>query len=430
LRLTPGQSPPYVLERLFGLSPQGDPQCVPNTQPPGGSECDVHKPREIAVDAFGNLFVISAKASGENDWLLVYDGLSGTERLRLQIDELQPLLVGPSAACVTSSGTELLLASSVNDSAAISTLLFRFGIQRGAGGTVMGLTAGTVVTVANMRHITSIAEDPGQPGKLWVSGFMSPTFGPLDTFDADDPMFALPRLALVPPAATSVTAAELACGHLSLPTSIGFTHPAASSLITSANPPADHPYLAGVQPFCDVLDTGAGPSLTAGIGGSGTPPAGGVAFAPLTVTFSAPPQQLPSLANVVVTCTASVPPVCPTVTAVTGTGSGPYSLTLSGVIPPGECTTLTFTGTVPVQRLQYQSQPGNVNLDASTNTQDLLALVAALNNGAAAARANLARYDVNRSGAANTGDVLRVVQVLNGTNTLQSFSGAVVAACP
>ncbi len=430
LRLAPNLTPPYVLERLFGHAPPNDPQCVPNTDPPGGSECDVHKPRELTVDAFGNLFVISAKAEGDNDWVLIYDGATGAERLRVQTDQIQALLKGPAAAWVTASGGELILSSSLNDPAAISTQLFRFGIQRGAAGAVTGLVTGGVATISNMRYVTAITEDPTQPGKLWVSGFMAPTFGPDDTFDADDAMFASPRLAIVPPTASSVTAAELACGNLSLPTSILFTQPATSTLITSANPPVDNAYVPGVQPFRDVLDTGPSTTLSAGVGGAGTPAAGGVTYAPVSVTFSAAPPQLPTLTNVVVTCTSSVPPACPTLASVSGSGAGPYLLTLSGVIPPGECTTITFTGTSPVQRLQYQSQPGNVNYDALTNTQDVLSLVAAINNGAAAAPANLARYDVNRSGGVNTADLLRVVQLLNGANTVGSFNGAGVAACP
>jgi hypothetical protein len=68
-----------------------------------------------------------------------------------------------------------------------------------------------------------------------------------------------------------------------------------------------------------------------------------------------------------------------------------------------------------------------------TNTQDLLALVQALNNAAANEPANAARYNVNRSTGAdpvNTQDLLRLIQLLNGTLTTQPFNGATVAACP
>jgi len=98
-----------------------------------------------------------------------------------------------------------------------------------------------------------------------------------------------------------------------------------------------------------------------------------------------------------------------------------------------QCTTLTFAGTTAGTKLQHQSQPGNVSMDAATNTQDLLALIMALNNGAANLPTNLARYNVNRSTGANpvnTQDLLRLIQLLNGTNTTQAFNGAGVADCP
>ncbi len=206
-------------------------------------------------------------------------------------------------------------------------------------------------------------------------------------------------------------------------------------VIVSANPPTDNPYVAGQQPYRDVLDTGATPALTAGIGGNGTLAQGSVTYSPISVTFSATPSPAPAVGNVTVACTGGV---CPTVTSVTGSGTGPYSITLSGAIPPGQCTTITFAGTQspgggPPGSLSYQSQPGNVSMDATTNTQDMLTLVQALNNGSANLTANMARYNVNRSTGANpvnTQDLLRLIQLLNGVNTIQAFNGAGVAACP
>ncbi|HEY3242770.1 MAG TPA: dockerin type I domain-containing protein [Phycisphaerae bacterium] len=82
------------------------------------------------------------------------------------------------------------------------------------------------------------------------------------------------------------------------------------------------------------------------------------------------------------------------------------------------------------QKLQYQSLPGDVNLDGTSNTVDLLALVTALNNGSANLSDNLARYNIDRMGGVNTQDLLRLVQLLNGVNTTQVFNGATVAPCP
>ncbi len=203
------------------------------------------------------------------------------------------------------------------------------------------------------------------------------------------------------------------------------TGSAATATIVSANPPTDNPFVGGQQPYRDVLDTGTTAALTAGIGGAGTVTQGGIQYSPISVTFSAAPSPIPALGNVTIACTGGP---CPTVTSVGGSGAGPYSITLSAPIPPGQCTTLTFAGAAPGTKLQYQSQPGNVNMDNLTNTQDLLNLVQALNNGTAVA--NPARYNVNRAGTPNTQDLLRIVQLLNGVNTTEPFNGDGVAACP
>ncbi len=205
---------------------------------------------------------------------------------------------------------------------------------------------------------------------------------------------------------------------------------ASNVTIAAANPPTDNPYVAGQQPFLDVLDTGTGRGLSAGIGGAGTPAQGTIVYAPIVVSFSAAPTPAPSPGTISLSCTGGA---CPTVTAVTGAGAGPYNISLSAPIPPGQCTTFTFAGTAAGQKLHYRSQPGNVSMDALTSTQDLLALVQALNNGDANLLANLPRYNVNRSTGptpVNTQDLLRIVQLLNGTNTTQPFNGTGVAACP
>jgi hypothetical protein len=201
--------------------------------------------------------------------------------------------------------------------------------------------------------------------------------------------------------------------------------------IVSAAPPhaPANPFEPG-QPYRDVLDTGSGTELTAGIGASGTVAQGAIVYAPISVTFSGTPSPAPTPANVVVTCTGGI---CPVVTGVSGSGAGPYQLTLDRAIPPGECTTITFAGTNAGQKLQYRAQPGNVSLAGGTNTQDLLALISALNNGTANTPLNWARYNVDRSTSATpvgTQDILRIIQLLNGTNTTQVFNGATVAACP
>jgi hypothetical protein len=143
------------------------------------------------------------------------------------------------------------------------------------------------------------------------------------------------------------------------------------------------------------------------------------------VTFGGTPVPTPAPGNITVSCTGGV---CPTVTGVVGAGAGPYMISFSQAIPPSHCTTLSFTGTPA--KLQYQSAPGDVSLDGTANTVDLLVLVQRLNDLTANDFGNLARYNVDRMGGVNTQDLLRVVQLLNGVNTTMVFNGVPVAACP
>ncbi len=197
--------------------------------------------------------------------------------------------------------------------------------------------------------------------------------------------------------------------------------------IVSANPPtaADNPFEPG-EPYLDVLDTGSSSMLTAGIGGDGTLPQGSIQYDPIEITLSDEPSSPVLPEDITVTCTGGS---CPTVTGVVTLGAS-IAVSLSSPIPPGHCTTIALTGDqfAADQRVQYRSQPGNVSLDALTNTQDLLNQIQALNNGTAAA--NPARYNVNRTGPANTQDLLRIVQLLNGALTTEPFNGDGVAACP
>ncbi|HEY3246353.1 MAG TPA: hypothetical protein VGM03_23660 [Phycisphaerae bacterium] len=155
------------------------------------------------------------------------------------------------------------------------------------------------------------------------------------------------------------------------------------------------------------------------------------------MTFANAPSPAPLPTNIGIECTDSAgngPTDCPSVTAVAGGAAAhEFVLTLSGSIPPRECTTFTFLGTTPGQKLQYQFLPGDTNLDGTVNTQDLLWLVQRVNDGTANQPANWPRYNVNRSSepggvVVNTQDFLREVQLLNGTNTTQVFNGATVAA--
>jgi hypothetical protein len=198
-----------------------------------------------------------------------------------------------------------------------------------------------------------------------------------------------------------------------------------AAMITAANPPtaAGNPFEPGL-PYRDVLDTGSGATATAGIGAAGTSGqayvGGSVQYSPILVTFNNPVTF--GTADVSIACTRAP---CPTVTSASSAGNT-TTINLSGAIPPLGCTTLTIGGT---NQVQYRSNPGNVTFDSGTNTQDLLGLVQALNNGQGSA--NPARYNINRDGFVNTQDLLRLVQLLNGVSTTHVFATAGPAdACP
>ncbi len=206
---------------------------------------------------------------------------------------------------------------------------------------------------------------------------------------------------------------------------------AQSVALVTANPPAVSPYGPGV--FRDVLQNATASLVPQGIGVPGTPSEGPYQLSAIEVTFSDAPAPAPSPGNVSVSCTGPALE-CPSVAGVSGAGVGPYLITLSAPIPAGHCATLTFSGTAATLAIQYQSQPGDVNLDSMTNTQDLLALIRAMNNGEANQPQNLARYNIDRShdmaDPVNVQDLLRLVHLLNGIQSTQPFNGTVVAACP
>ncbi len=199
----------------------------------------------------------------------------------------------------------------------------------------------------------------------------------------------------------------------------------------SANPPLDNPFVDGQQPFRDVLqDQGVG-GVRQGIGSPVTPGEGPVSYSTITVQFSSPVALAP--ADIEVACSFTGDPPgswpCPAVAATVGDGAGPYTIELSGAIPAGGCTSITFGDAAPGVMLRYEYLPGDVSMNGATNTQDLLALVQGLNGGLAILTHNLARYDINRSGIVNTQDLLRLVQILNGINATQAWNGVSLVPC-
>ncbi|HEY3243559.1 MAG TPA: DUF6531 domain-containing protein, partial [Phycisphaerae bacterium] len=211
----------------------------------------------------------------------------------------------------------------------------------------------------------------------------------------------------------------------------GFASSTGSGTLNIMGPAGPPPSIASSNPpngLLDSLQPNPAPcamcTLSQGVGAAGTPVEGTVQYAPIRVTFTSAPTTTPSTCNTTLCCTGGS---CPTITRITMVNSTTFDVSLSGAIPPLQCSTLEFSGG---QFVQWISHPANINGDGFSNTQDLLAIVQALNNGTANLPANLHQYDVNRSGATNTQDLLREVQLLNGTQTLQVYNGSTHAACP
>ena len=85
----------YEVTQVYGVEPAVDP--CGNTDPPSASACQVQGQCEIEVDAAGRVLVLSASGhSAGNDWLMVYDAVSGAELERIVLTEVDARLVNPT----------------------------------------------------------------------------------------------------------------------------------------------------------------------------------------------------------------------------------------------------------------------------------------------------------------------------------------------
>ncbi len=119
---------------------------------------------------------------------------------------------------------------------------------------------------------------------------------------------------------------------------------------------------------------------------------------------------------------------------------GVYIVTLDRPITPGAWTTITanvedLAGNPATNNtLDLGFLPGDVSGNLVANTQDLLAWVTGFNACTAAFTcgdpAVLTQLDSNRDGLANTQDLLRLVQLLNGVNTQNPWNGVALPPQP
>jgi hypothetical protein len=107
------------------------------------------------------------------------------------------------------------------------------------------------------------------------------------------------------------------------------------------------------------------------------------------------------------------------IATVTDLGGGEYEIMLLHPITPGEQTIIEYLGTG--EWVHYISHPANVNGDPSADSSDVTDLIAALNGVPPAY--GLFSVDLDHSGALTPADVLRLIDLLNGADSLDAWDG-------
>jgi len=124
-----------------------------------------------------------------------------------------------------------------------------------------------------------------------------------------------------------------------------------------------------------------------------------------------------------------------TIVEIVDLGIGDLTLVLERPITPGKITTISYTGdAIPGDAIPgvFTFQPANVNNDAVSDANDVLALIDLL-NGAGSAPWGTYSSDINHSGETTSADVLRVIDLLNGAesfNEWNNFSKPAQTGCP
>ncbi|MCA9244156.1 MAG: hypothetical protein KDA32_09390, partial [Phycisphaerales bacterium] len=217
-----------VVEATYAIDPRLDAEIT--ASPPNFSPVYRGAVRGAEVDTNGNVFVLSAYADNENDWLLVYNANGSTAQFHLSDDGI----VGAGGFVVSSVNPgALYLFESIDRTPDNSMRIWRYDITRSAGA-VVGVGNPQAITIAPpafdpgelafpgadgvLSILTGLVEDPTD-GALLAIGILTPDFN-LAEFSPGTELFTIPTAACVPPGASSVTALRLDCAGLRLPVSI------------------------------------------------------------------------------------------------------------------------------------------------------------------------------------------------------------------
>lgn len=199
---------------------------------------DAARLRELDVDAFGNLFVISAQGVNDNNFVLIYP-IEGGSEIRTS---LTGQVEAPTALHVY--GDHLYVSTSLDGPSTADTVIHRYAITR-SGNTATGLDPSpgghAVFNIPGIRFLTAMTTNTSD-GRLYALGFGSLSCSreacnadpncPLGChFSTGDPIFTTPMIASItnPTAAspivttTAIVSTDPDPGqHLGLPISLAF----------------------------------------------------------------------------------------------------------------------------------------------------------------------------------------------------------------
>lgn len=175
----------YTIEQVYGGDPSSNPvQSITITDPNHTMsvlyEPDTQNVREIEVDSYGNLYVLSSYRGNRNDWLLMYRADNPDHYDYINLTDMG--IQSPSGMTMTSNG-RLFMTTSFTDPDDFSAVLYAFDAH------VISPVSLRTFKLSECPHpdisyglgykavITAMTEDIAA-GKLYAVGFTSPFFHP------------------------------------------------------------------------------------------------------------------------------------------------------------------------------------------------------------------------------------------------------------
>ncbi|RME37392.1 MAG: hypothetical protein D6788_09555, partial [Planctomycetota bacterium] len=109
---------------------------------------------------------------------------------------------------------------------------------------------------------------------------------------------------------------------------------------------------------------------------------------------------------------------------VTDLGGGRYEIILEHAITPGAVTSIIYKGsTTAVSAVRFIAHPANADQNTEAAPADVRFLMSCCLNDSCVTTPTRVQCDIDRSGASGPGDLLRVIDLLNGGGTYQPWMG-------